>query len=166
MSVEKAIMNWSKKDMLKDNPKPKKKNASPEQHTEKQCMAWFNFTGFSMSVVESKGVWNNAARRYLKGNTVSGFPDSAGCTPTGYGSFVEFKAKGKISTLKPHQRKFLTDKIIKGCFACVVDEVELLQKNYQMWNLFMLDGEHSQAKAFLLNILPSQKVKVDKDLDL
>jgi len=154
MSAKDALLNWSKKQILKDNPKPKKKNNSPEQYVEKQCMAWFKFKGFSMNVVESKGVWNSQARRYLKGNTISGFSDSAGCTPTGYGCFVEFKAKDRRSTLKLHQRSFLIEKIEHGCFACVVQDVEGLQKTYSLWNLFMQDNERAQAIEFLLKDLP------------
>lgn len=168
MSVEDAVLGWSQKQILKDNPKPKKRNKSPEQYVEKQCMTWFKFKGFSMNVVEAKGVWNNQARRYLKGNTVSGFSDSAGCTPNGYGCFVEFKAKDRVATLKHHQRSFLIEKIERGCFACVVDDVERLQKHFQIWDLFISDGERAQAKAFLMSILPKQTTKkiTSNDFDL
>jgi len=166
MSAKDALMNFSKKQIKSNEVILRKSNDKPEQDVEKACMPWFKSTGFSMNVVESKAVWNNKARRYLSGQTVSGFTDSAGCTPSGIGSFVEFKAKGKRSSLKEHQRKFIHEKIIKGCFSCVVDSVECLEKTYQMWNLFMLDGERSQSIAYLLSILPEKKTRVDKDLDL
>ena len=155
-ATENAIMNYSKS-QLKEIKKSLKFNSKPEKLVEESCMGWFKDFGFSMSVVESKAVWNNAARRYISGQTVSGFSDSAGCTPLGYASFIEFKALGKNNTLKDNQRNFLREKIIKGSFACVVDSKDLLEKHYKSWNALILDNEKDRAIAYLLSVLPKKK---------
>lgn len=161
MSVEDAVLNFSRK-QLKSETKSNKKNKSPEKDVEKECMNWFNTNGFSMNVVESKAVFNQSAGRYLTGQTITGFLDSAGCTPSGYGCFVEFKAKKKLSTLRQRQRIFMREKILKGCFSCVVDGAELLQENYQAWNVL---GKEDRV-GYLLSIIPKQRLKVDLDLNL
>ena len=146
--------------MPNKNYKPRKKNKKPEQQTVKECMEWFHEFGFSMHVVDSTAVYSVSAGRYLTGQTVAGFSDSAGCTPEGVGCFVEFKAKGQLRTLRPAQREFLRAKILKGCFACVVDSKTLLHETYFHW--VRLERIDSQAPtAYLLDQLPRMKLRED-----
>lgn len=161
MSVRDAIEKYSRK-QLKDNTGPRRKNSKPEKLVVSECMKWFNEFGFSMTVVESKAVYSASAGRYLSGQAAAGFPDSVGCTPFGVGCFVEFKAKGKVATLRDGQREFLKEKILKGCFACVVDSMTMLQGIYCQWcNL----KEQDRKVAYLLSKLPVKKSREsDKEL--
>jgi hypothetical protein len=124
-------------------------------------MKWFKENGWSMHVIESKAVYNFEAGRYDHGQTEPGVSDSFGCAPDGTGSFVEFKAPGKRSTLKDHQRQFLMSKIARGAFAACVDSVRCLE---DAWKEF----EHRRkmdpqlAKAFLFRHLPKQKDEGEK----
>lgn len=142
-----------------------KRNQKPEQITVRECMDWFNDLGFSMSVVESKAVFSASAGRYLSGQTVAGFTDSAGCTPYGMGCFVEFKARGKRSTLRPAQREFIKAKIFKGCFACVVDSKDRLHEVYFKW-LELSRKDKETAIAYLLSDLPKKKEEPTDLFDL
>ena len=154
MSIEDAVKKFSQKQL--PSKRRGKKNKKPEQKTVNACMAFFESRGFSMHVVESRAVYSLASSSYLRGQTIPGFSDSAGCTPNGIGSFVEFKAKDRLSTLRPAQREFLKEKILKGCFACVVDSVELLERIYHRWVELAPDGLDQQI-AYLLSCLPRQK---------
>lgn len=125
---------------------PSRKNEKPEiELTQKPCMIWFKANGFSMDVIESKAVFNYEAGRYVSGQTAPGVSDSFGCTPCGFGCFVEFKAPGKRATLKKHQREWLLDKIKRGAFAVCVDSVECLEK---VWNEY----SHARKMNFQLGI--------------
>jgi hypothetical protein len=110
----------------------KRKNERPEfELTAKPCWKWFEANGFSMSIVESRAVFNVQAGRFVDGQAEAGFPDSVGCSATGRGCFVEFKAPGKRSTIRPGQYAFLLEKIEKGCFAICTDGVEYLEKTWR-----------------------------------
>lgn len=153
MSARDALMRFSKK-QLSTNCKPiRKKNGKPEQITVKECMAWFHEHGFLMDIIESRAVFSASAGRYLRGQTVAGMVDSVGCTPTGIGCFVEFKAKGKISTLKEHQKEFIRQKILKGCFAVVTDCKDDLAQKYHQWNLIQ-EHDKDSSVGYLLSVLP------------
>lgn len=160
MSAEQALLNHHKRQLGLN--KRTKKNKHPEKDVVKSCMIWFAENGFSMSVVESKATFSEKSGRYISGQAEPGFPDSAGCTPYGYGCFVEFKAKGRLSTLRDEQRDFLTDKIHHGSFACVVDCVDRLYEIYTKWLNKRNMGDHV-SKEFLLSCLPDKKKKVSQD---
>jgi len=132
-SIKSALTKYSQK-QIKSNKKKKKstkrKGIAPEKQVEKEVMPWLKLNGFSCNVVESKAVYNPMLNRYVRGQTDAGFPDIAGCTPYGYGAFIELKAKGTRRTLKEHQRAFLIEKIECGAFAVCVDGVECLREIY------------------------------------
>jgi hypothetical protein len=108
-----------------------RKNGRPEfELTAKPCFKWFESNGWSMSIVESKAVFNQDAGRFVDGQAEAGFPDSVGCCPNGLGAFVEFKAPGRRSTIRPGQYEFLLEKATKGCFAVCTDSVEYLKKTW------------------------------------
>lgn len=162
MSAKKAIEKFSMRALGQTNRKKRAPNKKPEKSTEIACMEWFLEYGFSMHVVEAKAVWSKAAGRYLNGQVAPGFSDSAGCTPDGIGCFVEFKAKDRISTLRPAQREFLKEKIIKGCFACVVDGIERLKENYAQWRKAKRQSDED-AISYLLSVMPKDKSGRDDD---
>lgn len=161
MSAWNALLKHHQKQLGTDK-KVTRKNKKPEQETVKFCMKWLEDSGFSVHIIESKAVYSRSAGRYLSGQTVSGMSDCVGCTPHGIGAFIEFKAKGKCSTLKPHQRQFLKDKILRGCFAVVVDSKELLSQYYVKWNII---EDRDEKIAFLLEILPKEKSSEDFNID-
>jgi len=141
----------------KTTVKKSSKNRKPEKEVEKACMNWFRDQGFSMNVIEASGGRNMYGAITVK----SGFVDSAGCTPLGIGSFVEFKAPGRLSTLRDNQREFLLEKINKGCFACVVDSAGSLSRLYQEWYMIYIEDKN-QSIELLLNSLPKKRVSNDK----
>lgn len=129
----------------------KRRNSKPEQIlTIIPCLSWGREHGFSLHQVESKAVFSKAIGRYKRGMTTKGFPDIVGCTPDGIAVFIEGKAPGSLSDLKPHQRDFLLDKILKGCFAVCVDSPQRLALLYDRWKLC----PSAMGKSFLLRALP------------
>ncbi len=109
----------------------RKSNARPEfELTVKPCWKWFAANGFSMSIIESRAVYNADAGRYIDGQTESGFPDSVGCCPDGTAAFVEFKAPGSLSNISLGQYEFLMEKIKLGCFAVCVASVSSLDRTW------------------------------------
>ena len=162
--IKQALHSYCKANQTQILPKPKRRNQKPEQQVVKACMEWMRERGFSMDVVESKAVYSVSSGRYLRGQTTPGFVDAAGCTPEGIGCFIEFKAKGKVSTLRLSQKEFLKQKIYKGCFACVVDSTERLSEIYSNWlDLFKKDRDLSIA--YLLKQLPQRRKRAtDKGL--
>lgn len=165
MSAQDALKKYSQKALGQGKRKPRGKNKTPEKTTEKACMEWFFENGFSMHVVEAKAVWSKSANRYLTGQVAPGFSDSAGCTPEGIGCFVEFKAKDRRSTLRDSQREFLREKIIKGCFAVVVDRVEHLEMYYKEW-MKIRRKDLDMSIGYLLSILPKEKKsKIEEQID-
>ena len=131
-----------------------KANGKPEKAVEKACMDWLRNNGFSVNVVESKAVYNAQAGRYLKGQTDQGFSDAVGCHNSGLAVFIEFKAPGRLSTLRPSQKAFLRDKIDFGAFACVVDGPERLE---QIWKEFEKERQsgvnNAASKTYLLSLI-------------
>ena len=116
----------------------KKKNNRPEKEVEKEVMEWLKRNDFSCHVVESKAVFSASAGIFLHSQADPGMSDIIGCTPDGMGCFIELKAKGKKSTLKMHQRKFLLSKIARGAFSVCVDSVEYLEK---CWDYYKFGGD-------------------------
>lgn len=145
--------------------KPRRKNQRPEfELTKKPCMKWLKENGFSMNVVEARAVYHPESGKYLRGQTDAGFADAVGCTPDGLAAAVEFKAPGALKRLKPHQRQWIAEKILKGAFACTVDSVALLSEIwFQFKNLRAIDP--ALAKDFLLARLPPEPKGSDGELD-
>ncbi len=158
-SVRQAMFNNHKR-QLKSPAKKRGKNKKPEKDVERSCMSWMNEAGFSMNVVEAKAVYSHSAGRYIKGQTDAGFSDSAGVCSDGIGAFVEFKSKGRLSTLSIIQREFLRTKILKGAFGVVVDCADLLAEIHSGWRKARRQSIGA-GTAYLLSKLP--KEKEDKD---
>lgn len=127
------------------------KNKKPEKLVEHDVLKTSRYLSMSLDVVESKATFNKYANRYIKGNAIKGFSDIVGCDENGIAIFIELKAKGKLKTLKPHQRSFLYNKICSNAFAVVVDSGDLLIEYYEKWKT--IDDKMLKAK-YLLEVLP------------
>lgn len=126
-----AMNRYFTKQARKDSPKPKRApNKRPEKDLEKEVLVWLRDNGFSCHVIEAKATYNPKAGAYISAPVIKGMPDIVGCTPKGVACFIELKAPGRRSTLKPHQRNFLKTKITYGCFSVCVDSVAMLEKFY------------------------------------
>jgi hypothetical protein len=133
--VRQAVEKHHAKQLREPRKKP---NGKPEKEVEKACMAWLRANGFSCSVVESKAVYSEASGRYMNGQTDAGFADCVGVHDSGTAVFIEFKAKGRLSTLRPAQKAFLREKIRFNAFAIVVDSAEMLAET---WRAFVTAKE-------------------------
>lgn len=131
-NIQKAVEKFSKKN---DPSKPKRatKNSAPEKDFVKEVMIWLDTHSFSCHVVESRAVFNPKIGRYLSSQAVPGFPDIVGCDQYGRSVWIEVKAPGKRSTVKPHQLDFLKGKIANNCFAVCIDSIQDLSTWYKEW---------------------------------
>ena len=106
----------------------------PEKITEVEVLAMCSQLGFDVSVIESKATYSKNLERYTKSKSAPvGISDIVGNDDRGMAVYVELKAKGKLSTLRPAQKIFLLRKIQSGCFAVVVDSADLLFDLYSQW---------------------------------
>lgn len=120
--------------MQQDQKKKKtKKPLKPEEIVEKELEAAFKEMGLDMTNVESKAIYSQNQERYVRGQAEDGFPDFAGNDQNGIACYVEAKARGRVSTLRPAQLRFLLRKAQAGCFACCVDRPEVLFSLYLAW---------------------------------
>ena len=61
-----------------------------------------------------------------------------------------------LCNLKDHQREFLREKILKGCFAVVVDTSDRLAEYYSGWmKAKRKSSEH--GISYLMSVLPKKK---------
>lgn len=116
-------------------------------------MDWLRANEFSVNVVESKAVYNQSAGRYIRGQTDQGFSDAVGCHNTGLGVFIEFKAPGRLSTLRPAQKAFLREKIDFGAFVAVVDSAERLSEIWESFKKERQANGPASAKTYLLSLI-------------
>lgn len=159
MSAKKALDAFYSRQLNKMKPRnqPRRKRGKPEfELTVKPCMSWLKDTGFSMNRVEARAVFDPHAGRYLRGQTDAGFADAVGVCPCGTAAMVEFKAPGKRSSLKPHQRAWLVSKINHGAFAVCVDSVRCLADVWTGFKMEKLKGANL-AKQYLIAHLPPEK---------
>lgn len=125
-----------------------RKNKKPEKELEKEVLAWAVRAGFDLHVIEAKAVFSQAAGRYLRGQAQSGLPDLVG-NHGHIAIYVELKAKGKRSTLKPHQRHILERKIKQGCFAACIDRVECFEN---LWSTWLITPEVDRVELLLSDL--------------
>lgn len=130
---------------------PKRHNQKPEKEVEKSVLEYMKSLGCKLTVVESKAVFSQSSGRYLSGQTIAGFPDIVGLNSQGLFLGLELKALGRRSTLKNHQRLFLTQIIHSNGFACVTDSVSHLSSLYSK---FLLETNLEKRQALLLQDLP------------
>lgn len=154
VNYKERIKLATEKYIQKQEPKSlsSRKNKKPEQLVVNECMSWMKSQGFNMTIVESKAVYNVKAQRYLHSQAVRGMSDAVGNDAFGIGVFIEFKAKGRRSTIKEHQIDFLKHKIQTNCFAVVVDSVDLLKTYYQEWSMLRALAIH-QGQKYLMDLI-------------
>ncbi len=147
--VEKAMMNHHKS-LLPSNKKPRsKRNKAPEKQVVKDQIKWLRSIGCSVYIVEAQAVYSPKAGRYLSSQTKPGTSDICGNNRDGIGVYVESKAKGRRSSLRPDQRDFLEEKIGTNCFAVVSDSVEHLEQVYNEW----FGRGRADRRLFLMSLI-------------
>lgn len=136
-----------------------KKNKSPEAEVVKDLKRFFKYKHpdfFDIHVIEAKANYSEKTGRYMHGAVAPGYPDMSGNDKFGNALFIEVKAKGKLSTLRPDQYFFLTRKIELNCFAVCVDSVDMFIQVYKTW----LSLESTQRQQYLLSQLkPNKKLR-------
>jgi hypothetical protein len=130
-----------------------KPNGKPEKAVEKSCLDWLRAHGFSVNVVESKAVFNAQAGRYIRGQADQGFADCVGCFNNGLAVFIEFKAPGRLATLRPAQKAFLREKIDCGAFAVVADGVDRLKEAWATFTDIRRTEGVAQSKDYLRSLI-------------
>lgn len=157
MSAKLALDRYYQRVAKQDakNSRPRRKNQKPEEILKAQVLIWLRQHGFSVHAVESKAVFSQKLGRYMNSQAVPGFADIAGACPNGIGCFIELKAPGRRSTLRPAQRKFLLEKVNLGCFAVVIDSAEDLAKT---WTDFSKLTGIETKRAYLSGLLPKENI--------
>lgn len=161
MNFKDRVMRALLKNSEKNIPKPIRKHTNVEGPIVLEIYNHLINLGWSLSIVESKAVFNDQAGRYISGKTHPGFSDICGCTDAGVAVFIEVKSTGKRSTIRPEQYDFLYEKINKNCFAIVADSVEYVTKTYEIFNVSIFKKDYLFSE--LPELAPRYK-KRDKDL--
>lgn len=151
--VERAVTGFYQRQEKKLKP-ASRKNQKPEKKTEKECLEWMRANQFDVQIVEAKAVFNPKRGRFISQAVRAGTVDCIGNDPNGFAVFVEFKAPGRLSTLRAAQKEFLLKKIQKGAFACVTDSAPRLAEIYRQWIYLKSACETEKAKLFLGEQLP------------
>lgn len=146
--IRKSIESFSVKNNNLPKKTRKKRNKNNEGPVVLEIKNGLEYIGWSVSIIESKAVFNSDAGRYLHGKTDPGYPDISGNTPNGLAVFIEVKDRGKRTTLKKHQMEFLIEKINTNCFAICADSLEYVKLVYNQWR------QCDNKKALLLRELP------------
>lgn len=152
MSVRDALLKYNAKQIRKGCRTPKKRNKKPEQTVVKSMLEWAGHNGWSLHKVESKAVYSASAGRYLRGQTIAGLSDLVGNDNVGQAAYVEAKAPGKRSTLRPGQAIFLKEKIRTNCFAICADSVEFLSNSYKIWQAL----DTVKRQKYLMSLVPKK----------
>lgn len=163
MSVKKSLYSYLEKQLPKKTSDRKKrcaakpKNKSPEKLIVKEILVACRLLKFSVEAIEAKAVYNPKIGRYISGQVKAGYSDISGCTNLGHSVYIEVKARGKLSTLKPHQKNFLINKINSYAFAVCVDDAEEFKKIFSMWQKLFYSRKFDEARDYLTGLLPKVK---------
>lgn len=139
--VKLAISNFEHRQALKSQRITGRKNKKPEQDVARHCLAWMRSVGFAVDIYESKANFNPKVGLWLQQSMRTGTTDCIGTDPDGFAAFIEFKAPGKLKSLRDSQRAFIYRKIDAGAFACVVDSAERLADIYRYFKLIKSKGK-------------------------
>lgn len=113
-------------------------NVEREKAIVQELLAMCQEIGIDADVIDSKAVFSQNLGRYTQSKAAPvGFPDIVGNSSDGRAVFIEAKAKGKLHTLRPEQKKFLLRKLDAGCFAVCVDSADSL---FGLFVRFRQDG--------------------------
>lgn len=155
MSAEQALKRYYQR-QARQASKRRRTNGRPEwELVKKPILAWAKDNGWCLSSIESRAVYDPAAGRYVHGMAVAGTADLFGNAPCGTAVYLELKAPGRRSTLKPHQHDFLVQRISTNAFAGCIDSLESF---IQLWDKFKQAQTQgaSTARDFLLGDLPQR----------
>jgi hypothetical protein len=145
--VKKAIDLYIERESPQQK-KPSRKNRTPEKDFVKELLRHLRSIGWSVDVVDSAAVYSKEAGMYLNSMARVGMSDIVGNMPNGIAVYIEAKAHGKRSTVRPDQREFLISKIDTNCFAIVCDSIEYFDRSFNEWGISL------SKKAYLLKELP------------
>lgn len=143
-----------------DAPKPVQRNGKPEAEFLLKLRRHLKSIGWSVHIIEAKASYSEDSGRYTHGAVSSGYPDLSGNMPNGLAVYLEVKAPGKRSTIRPAQHQFLIDKINTNCFAIVCDSIEYFDSTFSKWQ------STDMKKAYLLRELPELAPRYQDDLKL
>lgn len=130
----------------------------PEKLVEQEILHYLNInTQIKVDVIDSKATFSQRSQSYKKSKAAPiGFPDLVGNDEHGRAFYIELKAKGKLRTIRPAQRKFLLRKIQDNCFAACVDSVACFERIYLSW---LASGKSKVVLLEELDRLPSASVR-------
>lgn len=161
MSAEDALKKYFERQEKKLKGKySSRKNNRPEKDVEKEILTWAKRVGMDLHVIESKATYS-AHGGYYGSAVAPGFPDLVG-NYNNLVCYIELKAKGRRSTVRPKQFLFLEEKIKQSAFACVTDSVKHLEKLFSQW---LNTPETTHKIDILLNDINKIKPKILKDDD-
>jgi len=150
-SVIAAMEKHHKRQLNEPRQSRGKRNKAPERDlTQKPCMKWMRDHKMDVELIEASGGVNQFGGIAVK----NGYSDCSGCDRFGYAVYVEFKAPGKIKTLRPQQRDFLEKKIRSNAFAIVTDSIERLDELYNAWVVRRQCYDFKRAQELLLDAMP------------
>ncbi len=158
--IRNAVLKASAK-ALKEYQPTTRHNEKPEKEVEGACLFLMRSWGWSMQIFESKATYDPRAGRYIGQAMKSGTLDSGGSTNEGIAAWVEFKAPGKLNTLRDGQRTFILEKIAVNNFACVTDSSDRLNDIHKHWSFLRRHGNIDAAREYLISMLPKEKAPQD-----
>ncbi len=138
---------------LKEYQPPTRHNGKPEKQVEKDCLVLMRSWGWSARIIESKATYNPTVGRWIGQNVKQGTSDCLGVTNQGIAVAVEFKAPGKLSTLRDGQKEFLISQIRQYAFAVVVDGAGLLEEYRNRWEFLRKTGNLDASRDYLLSVI-------------
>lgn len=153
--VQKAIFNFQQK-LDKKQKGPTRRNAHPEKDVQDACLKLMRSWGWAVEIYEAKANYDPRRGRWIQQSMKQGTVDCMGVTNEGVAVAVEFKAKGRLSTLRYNQREFLVNRIQQFAFAAVVDSPEILEKHRKHWEALRESGDLDDAREYLLSVLPGK----------
>lgn len=159
--ARKALFSYINKQAALPKNKPRQKKAKkPEADFLLQLKKHIERNhGWDLHIIEAKTGYSESSQRYTMNHAPVGYPDLSGNTRDGRAIFIEVKAPGKRSTIRPDQHAFLTRKIEHGCFAICTDSIENFEET-------LLNYRKSQRpKQTLQDALPRLAPRYQDDID-
>lgn len=154
--VKRAIEAYSKKQLPKSGG-TKRKNSKPEKTVEQECLYWMRSQQWDVQIFEAKATYDPRRQIYRQQSMKAGTLDcGASIPPNGISAWIEFKAPGKLSTLRDSQRDFMLKKIETGCFTCVTDSAHRLRTIFMQWRIYIESGQTIAAKKYLKDMMPEK----------
>ena len=156
--VQRAIEKNYHRQLKKDKPSTRRNN-KPEKEVETSCLKLMRSWGWSVEIYESKATYDPRRGVWRQQSMKSGTLDCMGVTDQGIAVAVEFKAMGRLSSLRDNQREFLISRINQFAFACVVDSAIDLNRIYNQWKYIRENQSLNKSRDYLLLMIPKQTAK-------